>query len=113
MLYELGRFFLLSIHQKITKTLQGALFLSTGAENHRSSGEFSTNLVQVDDGAVKFVPLQVESPHTDFAEVTRMVLVKVDTMVVLTTGITTTTRMLTAGKTMSEREYRISLDVHF
>ena len=37
MLYELGRFFLLSIHHKITKTLQGALFLSTGAENHRSS----------------------------------------------------------------------------
>ena len=37
MLYELGRFFLLSIHHKITKTLQGALFLSTGAENHRST----------------------------------------------------------------------------
>ena len=37
MLYELGRFFLLSIHQKITKTLQGALFLSTDAENHRST----------------------------------------------------------------------------
>ena len=37
MLYELGRFFLLSIHQKITKTLQGALFLSTDAENHRSN----------------------------------------------------------------------------
>ena len=37
MLYELGRFFLLSIHHKITKTLQGALFLSNDAENHRSS----------------------------------------------------------------------------
>ena len=37
MLHELGRFFLLSIHHEITKTLQVALFLSTGAENHRSS----------------------------------------------------------------------------
>ena len=42
MLYELGRFFLLSIHQKITKTLQGALFLSTDAENHRSNAHLIT-----------------------------------------------------------------------
>ena len=27
---------------------------------------------------MKLVPLQVESPHTDFAEVTRMVLVEVN-----------------------------------
>ena len=36
-LHKLGRFFLLSIHHKITKTLQVAWFLSAGAENHRSS----------------------------------------------------------------------------
>ena len=38
MLHELGQIFLLSIHHEITKTLQVALFLSTGAENHRSNG---------------------------------------------------------------------------
>jgi len=36
----------------------------------------------------------VEVAHTDLTEVTRMELVKVDTVVMLTTGITATTGML-------------------
>jgi len=51
-------------------------------------------LVQIDDGTMELVPLQMVSPHTDFTEVTRMVLVKVDSVVMLTTGVTATTRML-------------------
>merc|ERR1712121_584737 len=51
-------------------------------------------LVQIDDGTMELVPLQMVSPHSDFTEVTRMVLVKVDSVVMLTTGITATTGML-------------------
>jgi hypothetical protein len=47
--------------------------------------------VQVDDGAVEFVHLLVEVPHTDLTEVTRVVLVEVNAVMVLTTGVTTTT----------------------
>lgn len=37
---------------------------------------------------------QVEVSHTDFTKVTRMVFVEIDTMVMHTTRITATTRML-------------------
>merc|ERR1719436_1262025 len=37
---------------------------------------------------------QMEIPHTDLSEVTRVVLIEVDTVVVLTTGISATTRVL-------------------
>lgn len=40
------------------------------------------------------VPEKVEASHTDLTEVTRMVLVEVGTVVVLTTGHTTTTGVL-------------------
>lgn len=53
-----------------------------------------TNLVQVDLRLPCQVLHLVEVPHTDFTEVTRMVLVHVDLVVVLTTGKTTTTGML-------------------
>jgi hypothetical protein len=53
-----------------------------------------TNLVQVDDGLPFVVALEVEMAHTDFTKVTGMVLVEVGTVVVLTTGHTTTTRGL-------------------
>ena len=53
-----------------------------------------TNLVQVDDGLPFVVALEVEVAHTDFTEVTGMVLVEVGTVVVLTTSKTTTTGML-------------------
>merc|ERR1712002_784549 len=42
------------------------------------------DLVQVEDWAVEFVALEVISPHPDFAEVTRMVLVEVDSVMMLT-----------------------------
>merc|ERR1712176_328708 len=51
-------------------------------------------LVQVYDRTVKFVSLQVVSSHANFTKITRMVLVEVDSVVVLTTGVTATARML-------------------
>merc|ERR1712243_431410 len=51
-------------------------------------------LVEVDDGAVELVPLQVVRPHTDFAEITGMVFVEIDPVVMLSTGVTATTGML-------------------
>lgn len=44
------------------------------------------------------VPEKVEATHTDLTEVTRMVLVEVGPVVVLTTGHTTTTGVLLWGK---------------
>jgi len=37
---------------------------------------------------------EMETPHTDFSEVTRVVFIKVGSVVVLTTSKTTTSRML-------------------
>merc|ERR1712126_477592 len=48
-------------------------------------------LIQIDDGAVELVPLQMVRPHADFSEVTRMVLVEIDSVVMLATGVTATT----------------------
>ena len=53
-----------------------------------------TNLVKVDDGLPELVLQLVEVTHTNLTEVTRVVLVDVGTVVVLTTGHTTTTGML-------------------
>jgi hypothetical protein len=54
----------------------------------------SPDLVQVDNRAPLGVLLQVEGTHTNLTKVTRMVLIHVDTVMVLTTSKTTTTRML-------------------
>lgn len=51
-------------------------------------------LVEVDDWLPESVLHLVEVSHTDFTEVTRVVLVHVGTVVVLTTSKTTTTGML-------------------
>lgn len=63
-------------------------------------------LVEVDDGLPELILQLVEVPHADFAEVTRMVLVHVGAVVVLTTGQTTTTGMLPvlADTTMTGRD---------
>jgi len=50
--------------------------------------------VQVDNGTVLALAGQMEVTHTDLTEVSRMVLVHVNAVVVLTTGKTTTTGML-------------------
>jgi hypothetical protein len=42
---------------------------------------------------VELVLRLVEVTHADFTEITRMVLVEVDPVVMLTTGVTATTRM--------------------
>ena len=51
-------------------------------------------LVEVDGGSEGVGGQLVVVPHTDLTEVTRMVLVEVGPVVVLTTGQTTTSRML-------------------
>jgi len=50
-------------------------------------------LVKVDDWLPEVVLLLVEVSHTDLSEVTRMVLVHVGSVVMLTTSETTTTGM--------------------
>ena len=53
------------------------------------------HLVDVDGGASVLVPLQVEMTHANLSEVSGMVFVEVDPVVMLTTSVTTTSRMLT------------------
>jgi hypothetical protein len=67
-------------------------FLAGSASFFRSQ---RPELVQVEDGAVSALLGQVEATHTDLTEVTGMVSVQIGTMMVQTTGHTTTTRMLT------------------
>jgi len=57
-------------------------------------GDERPELVEVDGGLPEAVLHLVEVAHTDLSEVTRMVLVDVGPVVVLTTGHTTTTGML-------------------
>lgn len=61
--------------------------------------------VQVDGGAELLVLGVVEVPHTHLSEVTRMVLVEEDSVVVLATSVTTTTRVapVLANATMAGR----------
>jgi len=54
----------------------------------------STYLVEVDGRLPKLLVGLVEVSHTNLTEVTRVVLVKVSTVVVLTTGHTATTGVL-------------------
>jgi hypothetical protein len=56
--------------------------------------EIQTYLIQVDNGLPEVVALLVEVSHTDLSEVTRMVLVHVRSVVVLSTSETSTTWML-------------------
>lgn len=57
--------------------------------------KFVTYLVEVDCRLPELLLGLVEVPHTDLTEVTGVVLVEVGAVVVLTTGHTTTTGMLT------------------
>jgi len=57
-------------------------------------GNEGPELLEVDDGSPELVLELVEVAHTDLTEVTGMVLVHVGSVVVLTTGETTTTGML-------------------
>ena len=67
------------------------LVLDAGLLGHKGP-----QLVEVDGGAVLVggVGVNVEVPHADLSEVARMVLVEVDAMVMLTTGVTATSGML-------------------
>jgi hypothetical protein len=53
------------------------------------------NLLNVDDWAVISVASEMEMSHTNLTEITRVVLIEVDSVVMLTTGLTSTTWMLT------------------
>lgn len=57
-------------------------------------GDQRPQLVDVDDGAMEFVHGLVEVSHTDLTEVPGMVLVEENAMVVHTSSITATSRML-------------------
>lgn len=52
-------------------------------------------LVKVEGGSVGPVLQNMELTHTNFTEVTRVILVEEDTVMVLSSGVTATTRMLT------------------
>jgi hypothetical protein len=60
----------------------------------RIDGGIEAHLVKVDDWLPEVVSLLVEVSHSDLSEVTWMVLIHVRSVVVLTTGKTTTTGML-------------------
>jgi hypothetical protein len=53
------------------------------------------NLLNVDSWAVISVASEMEMSHTNLTEITRVVLIEVDSVVMLTTGLTSTTWMLT------------------
>ena len=57
-------------------------------------GDERPELVEVDDGAVELVAELVEVPHTNLSEVTWMVLVEEDTVVMHTSRVTATSWML-------------------
>jgi len=57
-------------------------------------GDERPDPVHVDHRAVELVLGLVEVPHTDLTEVTRVVFVPVDPVVVLTTSVTATARIL-------------------
>jgi hypothetical protein len=71
------------------RNLLGVLVLLTNTFTSKSP-----DLVEVNDGTPVDVVLQVELTHTDLTKVTRMVLIHVNTVMMLTTSKTTTTRML-------------------
>jgi hypothetical protein len=73
----------------------------------------SPELVNVDNRTPVGVVLQVEVTHTNLTKVTRMVLIHVDTVMVLTTSKTTTTRMLSvlANTTVTGRDVSTLLSV--
>jgi hypothetical protein len=60
----------------------------------RSGGNQLGQVAQVDGGLPRGVGLLVEVAHTDLTEVSGMVLVEVDAVVVLTTGVTATRLVL-------------------
>ena len=68
-------------------------------------GDEGPDTIEVDDRAVELLVGLVEVSHTDLTEVTRVVLVEKNSVVMLTTGITTTTRVLSvlADTTMTGR----------
>ena len=57
-------------------------------------GDEGPQLLNVHSLAVISVSAEVEVPHTDLTEITGVVLVEVDSVVMLTTGLTATSRML-------------------
>ena len=84
------------------------LVLGPGLLRHKSP-----QLVKVDGRAVLVdgVGVNMEVPHADLAKVSRMVLVKVDPVVMLTSGVTATSGMLAvlANASVSVRDVAAEL----
>jgi len=86
----------------LTKDLEDASLLAInnwdlGGLSVSDSGLFwdeAPYLIDVDGWAVISISSEMEMSHSDLTEVTWMVLVKIDSVMVLTTGLTATTWML-------------------
>jgi hypothetical protein len=72
----------------------GSFVLDLGVVRPRLFTDKRPDLIDVDRRLEELVLLHVEMPHTDFTKVTWMVFVKVDAVMMLSTGVTTATRML-------------------
>ena len=97
----LSQKFIVTEVNQIDNWSQGALFLLQFSEFVMSNQR--PQFVQVESWAEFVLAAQMEVPHTNFSKVTGMVFVKVDAVVVHTTSVTATTRMLTvlANTTMT------------
>jgi hypothetical protein len=98
--YRLGD---INHRNKASLVLSGLLPLLVGNEG--------PNFVEIDCGQVLGVLGEVVVPHTNLTEVTRMVLVEIDTVMVLTTSITATTGVLPvlANTTMTSTDVTTKL----
>ena len=65
-----------------------------GSRKSRGFTQQGPQLVQVDNRHVVVVLLLMEVTHTDLSEVTRVILVEHDSVVMLSTSVTATTRVL-------------------
>merc|ERR1719223_1128617 len=72
---------------------RGLVFRVSVFESHLLTSK-TPDLVKVDGRAMELVALEVEVSHTNLTEVTRVVLIEVNSVVMLTTGVTATTRVL-------------------
>jgi len=79
---------------KLGDVNDGRLAGSLGGGEPGLLSQKSPQLVQVDDRAVVVVLLLVEVAHTDLSEVSRVVLVEHDPVVVLSSGVTASTGVL-------------------
>lgn len=91
--YPLGRMFRYCLSTGQSRAFHPNRASPSSLRRSRRNCNFA-HLVDVDLRLPLVVPEKVEATHTDLTEVTRVVLVEVGPVVVLTTGHTTTTGVL-------------------